>query len=65
MPIENAFSKIKALLKKVQADTQEALSHAIKAACHVITLQDVLGWFKYCGYLDVQSQGVVVRVCLI
>jgi transposase len=51
MPIENAFSKIKALLKKAQADTQEALSQAIKAACYAITLQDVLGWFKNCGYL--------------
>lgn len=51
MPIENAFSKIKALLKKAQADTQEALSRAIKAACYAITLQDVLGWFESCGYL--------------
>ena len=49
-PIENAFSKIKAHLKQVQATTQEALSHAIKHACYAITLQDVLGWFRLCGY---------------
>ena len=51
MPIENAFSKIKALLKQAQAKTQEALSHAIKHACDAITLQDVQGWFASCGYL--------------
>lgn len=51
MPIENAFSKIKALLRQAQAATQETLSHAIKHACNAITLQDVLGWFKHCGYL--------------
>ena len=49
-PIENAFSKIKALLKKAQASTQDALSHAIKHACNAVTLQDILGWFTLCGY---------------
>ena len=51
MPIENAFSKIKALLKQAQAATQEALSQAIKHACNAITLQAVQGWFGSCGYL--------------
>jgi len=51
MSIENAFSKIKALPRKAQAATQETLSHAIKHACNAITQQDVLGWFKNCGYL--------------
>jgi transposase len=41
-PIEHAFSKIKALLRQVQASTQDALSHAIKQACAAITLQDTL-----------------------
>jgi transposase len=49
-PIENAFSKIKALLKKAQTTTQDTLSYAIKQACNAITLQDVLGWFRFCGY---------------
>lgn len=49
-PIENAFSKIKALLKKAQATTQEALSQAIKQACDDISLQDTLAWFRLCGY---------------
>jgi transposase len=50
-PIENAFSKIKALLKQAQAATQDALSTAIKHACNAITLQDTLAWFRLCGYL--------------
>lgn len=49
-PIENAFSKLKALLKKAQTATPDALSHAIKHACHAITLQDTLAWFRLCGY---------------
>lgn len=50
-PIENAFSKIKALLKQAQAATQATLSQAIKHACDAITLQDALAWFRLCGYL--------------
>ncbi len=49
-PIENAFSKIKALLRKAQAPTQETLSYAIKHACNAITLQDARAWFRLCGY---------------
>ena len=49
-PIENAFSKIKALLRQAQAATQDALSDAIKHACNAITLQDTLAWFRLCGY---------------
>lgn len=49
-PIENAFSKIKALLRQAQAATQQALSQAIKHACNAITLQDALAWFRLCGY---------------
>ena len=50
-PIENAFSKIKSLLKKARATTQDALSLVIKHACNAVTLQDTLAWFKLCGYL--------------
>ena len=49
-PIENAFSKIKALLRQANASTQDALSQAIKLACNAITLQDTLAWFRLCGY---------------
>ena len=49
-PIENAFSKLKALLRQAHASTREALSHAIKRACNAITLQDAQAWFRRCGY---------------
>lgn len=49
-PIENAFSKIKALLRQAQAATQDALSYAVKQACNAITLQNALAWFSLCGY---------------
>jgi transposase len=50
-PIEQAFSKIKALVRKHKARTKKALDDAIAAALTAITLQDVIGWFSYAGYL--------------
>lgn len=49
-PIEGAFSKLKALLRRVGAHTREALQNAIIQALPSITTQDALGWFLYCGY---------------
>jgi transposase len=50
-PIEEAFSKLKAALRRSGARTQEALWEAIAQALQTITDQDALGWFKHCGYL--------------
>ena len=49
-PIEEAFSKIKNLVRKVQARTREALVEAIALAISALTLEDVAGWFAHCGY---------------
>ena len=49
-PIEEAFSKIKALLKKAAARTREALLEAIGQALEAVTAQDARGWFAHCGY---------------
>ena len=49
-PIEEAFSKIKARLKKAAARTKEALLEAIAEALESVTLQDAAGWFAHCGY---------------
>lgn len=49
-PIENAFSKLKALLRQARAATYDALSHAIKHACRAISLQDARAYFNHCGY---------------
>lgn len=49
-PIQGAFSKLKALLRRVGARTREALQEAIIQALPSITAQDALGWFLHCGY---------------
>jgi transposase len=55
-PIEQAFSKIKALLRAAGARTQAALEAAIGSAIDQVTLPDAHGWFQHCGYpLTAQS----------
>ena len=49
-PIEEAFSKLKALLRREKACTKEALLEAIGRALVAITPCDALGWFGHCGY---------------
>lgn len=49
-PIEEAFSKIKNLLRKVEARSREALLEAIGTAISAITDQDARGFFEHCGY---------------
>ena len=49
-PIEEAFSKVKALLKKAKARTREALLEALGGALSAVTPEDAEGWFAHCGY---------------
>jgi transposase len=49
-PIEEAFSKLKTLLRRTGARTREALEEAIGHALLAITAQDAQGWFSHCGY---------------
>ena len=49
-PIEEAFSKLKTLLRQVGARSREALQEAIATALDLITATDALGWFTHCGY---------------
>ena len=51
-PIEEAFSKIKAILKKKAARGREALIEAIGRALGAVRRQDAWGWFAHCGYVD-------------
>jgi len=54
-PIEQAFSKIKNVLRKLGARTHEALLEAMEGALSKISAADVAGWFGHCGYqLEVQ-----------
>jgi transposase len=49
-PIEEAFSKLKALLRTAAARTHEALAAAIWAALRAITPAEARGYFTHCGY---------------
>jgi transposase len=49
-PIEEAFSKLKTLLRRAEARTRESLEQAIADALHQITGQDARGYFTHCGY---------------
>jgi transposase len=49
-PIEEAFSKIKNILRKVGARTHEALLEAMAEALWAVTPRDGAGWFDHCGY---------------
>ncbi len=49
-PIEKMWSKIKSLLRSIEARTLDDLIAAIGLALSKITQKDVLGWFISCGY---------------
>ena len=49
-PIEQAFSKVKAHLRRLGARTKEALQEAVRLALEAITPQDAAAWFAHAGY---------------
>jgi transposase len=49
-PIEQAFSKIKNILRKLGARTHEALLGAMEEALSKVTPADAAGWFEHCGH---------------
>jgi transposase len=49
-PIEEAFAKLKALLRAAATRSREALDAAIAAAMHAVTPADAAGWFAHAGY---------------
>jgi transposase len=49
-PIEEAFSKIKGILRGAGARTQEVLVEAISEAISMVTAEDARGFFGHCGY---------------
>jgi transposase len=55
-PIEEAFSKVRALLRKAKARERGALVEAIGRALSAVTAEDARGFFGHCGYpLGAQS----------
>ncbi len=51
-PIEEAFSKLKCLIRKAEARSREALLEAIGMAIPALSAQDARGFFEHCGYRD-------------
>ena len=49
-PIEEAFAKIKGILRKAEARSREALIEAIAQAISVVSARDARGFFEHCGY---------------
>ena len=49
-PIEEAFSKMKGILRRAEARSREALIEAIGRALEAITSRDARGFFGHCGY---------------
>lgn len=49
-PIEEAFAKVKGLLRKAQARTRDALVEAMGRALSAVSAQDARGFFEHAGY---------------
>jgi len=49
-PIEMAWSKMKAILRRLKARTREALVDALGFALNEIGADDCTGWFNHAGY---------------
>jgi transposase len=49
-PIEQAFSKIKAILRGLGARSKEALQEAVRLAIEATTRHDAAAWFAHAGY---------------
>ena len=49
-PIEPAWAKMKAYLRRVAARTVEALQQALAPALDSVTAQDAAAFFRHCGY---------------
>jgi transposase len=49
-PIEEAFAKVKGLLREAGARTREALVETLGGALSAVTARDALGYLEHCGY---------------
>ncbi|MGH3147721.1 MAG: IS630 family transposase [Rubrobacter sp.] len=54
-PIEEAFSKVKTLLRKAKARTLEVLFGATAEALSAVNAGDARGYFEHCGYVKPQD----------
>jgi transposase len=54
-PLEQAFSKIKGLLRRARARTRESLIEAMGLVLEAASAQDAQGFFGHCGYSSVDQ----------
>ena len=57
-PIEQAFSKVKNILRKAKARTLDALFEATHHALGAVTQDDARGYFEHCGYKTLQDHSL-------
>jgi transposase len=49
-PIELFWNKFKEILNQANARTRQELDKSIVRAMQLTTSDDIIGWFRYCGY---------------
>jgi transposase len=49
-PIEEAFAKVKTILRRIEARTREAVVEAMGNALEAVTAQDARGFLRHAGY---------------
>jgi transposase len=49
-PIEQAYAKVKGILRSIGARTKETLEQAIAHALDAVTPEDAHGFFRHCGF---------------
>jgi transposase len=49
-PIEQAWAKLKDIIRRAQTRTRQAFDSAVASAMDQIRKTDIFGWFSYAGY---------------
>ena len=49
-PLAEGIAKLKAILRTLKARTKQKLGTALRDAIKQVTLDDIRGWFRHCGY---------------
>ena len=49
-PIEEAWAKLKDIIRRAKTRTREAFDSAVAHAMNHVCKADILGWYSYAGY---------------
>jgi transposase len=49
-PIEQLWSKLKQILRRLQTQCRESFEDALAIAMESVTTQDIIGWTRHAGY---------------